>query len=436
MSENKVMFVYPRLMIAYLFQFAIWGSWSYALSAYPGIDGNVWIFKGVGGLFSAFALGALFSPLIGPIADSKFAAQKVLAFLHLICGMALLSCGVICQKAGTGSVPYFPILAMMFLAGLTYMPSIPLINAVVFKNIPNKDRSPLVFIFGTLGWILINLLVGKMQGGNVQDPIFFFLGGFCALFLAFYSMTLPNTPPQGKAGGDLFGLKALGLFKRADFTLFVLCAFCVGIFGSNFYFPMLGQYLNEACGVKDAATFGTLNQVSEIVFMAALAFAVALIGLKWVLVCGLAAWTIRYGLFSTCDKELAIVGILLHGLAYAFLYTAAYMFGDRVAPANLKASVQSLLAFLLLGVGQVLSGIVLEELKDRYPLEAAASVPAVEKADEDAVSFFSFSNNLYAQEEPLTLPATEEAARPPGAAEDAARAPAPVHDAAPAPAGA
>jgi hypothetical protein len=33
---------------------------------------------------------------------------------------------------------------------------------------------------------------------------------------------------------------------------------------------------------------------------------------------------------------------------------AAYMFGDRVAPAHLKASVQSLLAFLLLGIGQLL----------------------------------------------------------------------------------
>jgi hypothetical protein len=52
-------------------------------------------------------------------------------------------------------------------------------------------------------------------------------------------------------------------------------------------------------------------------------------------------------------------------MAYAFLYAAAYMFGDRVAPAHLKASVQSLLAFLLLGIGQVLSGYLFGYQIDR-----------------------------------------------------------------------
>ncbi len=59
-------------------------------------------------------------------------------------------------------------------------------------------------------------------------------------------------------------------------------------------------------------------------------------------------------------------------MAYAFLYTAAYMFGDRVAPAHLKASVQSLLAFLLLGIGQVLSGFLFGYQIDR-------SAPAITK---------------------------------------------------------
>lgn len=357
--------MYGRLQVAYLMQFAIWGSWNIALGALAAAKGF-----NPGALYSFFALGALFAPVIGPIADSKFAAQKVLAFMHFLGGAALLACGVV-SNAETVNMTAF--IALMFVAGFAYMPSIPLINAVVFKHIPNKDKASFVFIFGTLGWILINLIV--------KPTTCFYLGGLVSLVFAAYALTLPNTPPAGTKNNDPFGLKALALFKRKDFAAFMICAFMVSIFGSNFYFPMFGSYVNDVLNVSPerAATFGTLNQVSELLFMAALAFAVGRIGLKGVLLAGLAAWTIRYALFSTGAMPLAVVAILLHGLAYAFLYTASYMFGDRVAPAEMKASVQSLIAFLLLGVGQFISGFALDTLKDKYTVADAAQPAAVQE---------------------------------------------------------
>ena len=67
------------------------------------------------------------------------------------------------------------------------------------------------------------------------------------------------------------------------------------------------------------------------------------------------------------------------------------MFGDRVAPAEMKASVQSLIAFLLLGVGQFISGFALDTLKDKYTPEVAAQPAAVQQeeatAPAEAVSF-------------------------------------------------
>ncbi|MBQ9874992.1 MAG: MFS transporter [Thermoguttaceae bacterium] len=362
MAEEKSggLSMYPRLQFAYLLQFAIWGSWNIALGALAAEKGF-----NPGALYSFFALGALFAPLIGPIADKKFAAQKVLAFMHLVGGLTLLYC----HKVVSADVVNMTTLkALMFVAGLAYMPSIPLVNAVVFKHIPDKDKSSLVFIFGTIGWILVNLVV--------KPHTFYMIGGLVSIGLALYALTLPNTPPAGSTNKDPFGLKAFALFKRWDFTLFLLCAFFVSIFGSNFYFPMFGGYVNDVLGVSTerAALFGTLNQCSELLFMAALAFAVGRIGLKGVLTLGLFAWTLRYFLFSTGTMSLAVAGILLHGLAYAFLYTASYMFGDKVAPDNLKASVQSLIAFLLLGVGQFISGFALDNLKPMYPMNDVAAV--------------------------------------------------------------
>ncbi|MBR5626840.1 MAG: hypothetical protein IKW74_04380, partial [Thermoguttaceae bacterium] len=127
MSEKSGISMYIRLQIAFLFQFAIWGSWNVVLGGYPGI-------QGVGLAYSAFALGALFAPLIGSIVDTRLAAQKMLCILHFIGGAALIACGLICVNVGIGNtLPKWPVLILILLHGLAYMPSLPLINAVVFK---------------------------------------------------------------------------------------------------------------------------------------------------------------------------------------------------------------------------------------------------------------------------------------------------------------
>ncbi|MGC8991622.1 MAG: MFS transporter, partial [Verrucomicrobiia bacterium] len=356
MTNNKVSGIYPRLQLAYLLQFAIWGSWSLALGGY--LNGKM-SGSHIGYLYMAIPWGAIIAPMfIGPIADRYFSAQKMLGLLHLISGAALLACGFVCAGAearaagGAVVVPFGPLMVLMLLSGICYMPSIPLINTVVFKHIPDSASAPKVFIFGTLGWILVNLVVEVFAGGAAR-PTFFFIGGACGILLGLYSFTLPDTPPKGasKEGKtDVFGLGALAMFKSPVFTVFVLSAFMVSIFGSNYFFPSVVAYLSEY-GYPAPVALTTLNQVSELFFMAILAFCVARIGLKWVLVIGMSAWAVRYFIFTFEGFQFALIGLLCHGMAYAFLYAAAYMFGDRVAPPHLKASVQSLLAFLLLGIG-------------------------------------------------------------------------------------
>ncbi|MBQ6828476.1 MAG: MFS transporter [Thermoguttaceae bacterium] len=353
-----------RLYFAYFLQLAVWGSWTISLGALANERGF-----DVGLFYSAFTFGALFAPLFGPLADRKFAAQKVAAFLHFVGAVALTACGAV-ANAETLNRPLLA--ALMFLAGLAYMPTIPLTNAVVFKHYSKPERVSLVFMFGTLGWMVVNFLV--------RPTTCFYVGGALSLFFAFYSATLPNTPPTGAKNNDPFGLKALALFKRRDFALFMICAFMTSIFGSNFYNPMLGAYVADALGVPTeyASTFATLNQVSELIFTAALSFAVLRVGLKGALTLGLVAWGLRYALFATCVWPAAIAGMLLHGVAFAFLYTAAYMFGDRVATAETKASTQALIAFLLLGVSQIISGFALDGLKARNVLAVAPEAAVVQ----------------------------------------------------------
>ena len=369
--------IYPRLCVAYFCQFAIWGAWAGALGGYttgvlnlPGAQ--------VGWLYAAIPLGAVISPLfIGPIADRFFAAQNVIALLHFLGGLCLIAAGWLCVS---GNATFSLLMTLILLSGICFMPTIALINTIVFKHLPNPDKAPQVFIFGTIGWIAINLFIAAFCDG-ANTPYFFFVGGVVSIFLAGYSITLPNTPPKGAPApgekSDALGLGALKLFNNPTFAIFAICIFLGSIPACNYFFPSFVNFLTER-GYPSPLALGTLNQFSEIFFMALLPFFVARIGLKRVLLIGLLAWVLRYICFAqggTFGFELALIGLILHGFCYSFLYVAAYMYADKMAPADIKASVQSLMAFLLLGVGQVLGSVFYGTMADNYPAKVSHYYP-------------------------------------------------------------
>lgn len=385
MSDVKTAtpFAYPRLCLAYFLQFAIWGSWAGALGGYAGYAG----LEGVGWLYAAIPLGAVISPMfIGPIADRFFSAQKVISVLHFIGSLALIACGILCMQ---GRATFPVLMTLILLSGMCYMPTIALLNSVVFKH-SKEGSAPYVFVFGTFGWIVINLFIAAFLGG-AETPYFFFAGGACGLFLAVYALTLPDTPPKGAPApgekSDLLGLGALKMFKDPGFAVFVLCAFLASILACNFYFPFQVPYLSEQ-GYPSPVALTTLNQFSELFFMSLLPLAIAVIGLKWVVVLGIGSWALRYFLFmQTGSFGCAVGGLFLHGFAYSFLYAASYMYADKKAPAELKASVQSLMAFLLLGVGQVLGSVTYGEF-----MKMEANAPDVK------------SMPVFSAEKPVGLP--------------------------------
>ncbi|MGL4594183.1 MAG: MFS transporter [Thermoguttaceae bacterium] len=386
MTETKrAMCAYPRLSLAYFMQFAIWGSWAGALGGYAG---DVLKMPGlqIGWLYAAIPLGAVISPLfIGPIADRYFAAQKVTAFLHFLGGLCLLACGVLCLTVSAGKLStdfLFPaMMTLILLSGICFMPTIALINSIVFKHSPSGS-APYVFVFGTIGWIAVNLFIAAFLNG-ASNPGFFFVGGTISILLALYCLTLPDTPPKGAPApgekNDVLGLGALKLLKDPGFAFFVACAFLASIPACNFFFPFQVTYLSQH-GYPSPLALTTINQFSELIFMPLLPLFIMVIGLKWVLVIGLAAWSLRYFAFMVPSFEFAIIGLLLHGFCYSFLYVAAYMYADKKAPADMKASVQGLMTFLLLGVGQVLGSQLYGYLRD-LPENAPQMTTLVTTAD-------------------------------------------------------
>ncbi len=399
MSEHPPL-VRTRLSILMFFEFFIWGSWGFALAGYAGktlhFSGNEFSW-----LVAIPAIGAIVSPLfMGVIADRFFAAQKLLTVLHTISGIGLLVASY--QQSFT------MLMLFMTIHGLCFFPTIALANSVAFTHIPDASKFPRIAVFGTIGWIVAVLLADGFLGG-IDSSNFLFQAGIASIILAVYSITLPNTPPKGASeGGDAFGLSALKLLKDPQFMIFIGCVFLISIPACGYFFTLATPMLSQR-GYPAPLSLTTLCQFSEIIFMFFMPVFVIKLGLKKTLLIGMVAWLVRYLLFIANDFSMDIIGLLLHGFCYSFLYVGAYMYVDKRAPADLKASAQSLLSFLLLGVawfvGAKAGGIIMdmnppeisnmpqytvvtvEQLTDKEKADIAKKLEAGELLDKPRVVF-------------------------------------------------
>lgn len=334
--------------------FFIWGAWFVTMGTYLGTSLKATGTE-IGIAYGTQSWGAIIAPfIIGLIADRFFAAQKILGVLHLL--------GAACMwyiSSATGFGQFFPaLLAYMIL----YMPTLALVNTISFKQISNPEKDfPWIRVFGTAGWIVAGIIIGKMgwEQSNALDMTFK-MTAIASLVLGIMSFTLPNTPPP-KAGqqvsiGDILGLDALGMLKNRSYLIFFLAsvAICIPL---AFYYSFANPFLNEL-GVQAAATKQSLGQVSEVLFMLLMPFIFLRWGVKKMLLVGMAAWVLRYVFFAFGDNEgnawMLLLGILLHGICYDFFFVTGQIYTDNFAGEKFKSAAQGLITLATYGIGMLI----------------------------------------------------------------------------------
>jgi nucleoside transporter len=336
--------VFTKLSLMMLLEYFIWGSWYVTMNPYMekflGSNGLQ-----IGAAYSALAIATMISPFfVGMVADRFFAAQKIMGVLHMV-GAALL---YLATQVTENTAFYWVIL----LYSLLYMPTIALSNSVAFQQMTDPGKQfPWIRVFGTLGWILAGLLITFF--GIEKTPSTFHLAAAASLTLGVFSFILPHTPPKGKSTESAIGTEAFVLFKDKPYLIFFIAAVLVCI-PLSFYYGFANGFLNDV-GMSNVAGKMILGQVSEAVFILAIPFLFNSIGVKKMLLLGMAAWILRYVCFAFGNVDTGLwmlyAGIILHGICYDFFFVTGYMYTEKKAGAKIKNAAQGLFTFATYGVG-------------------------------------------------------------------------------------
>jgi nucleoside transporter len=391
-----------RLFVMMVLQFFIWGAWLPLIFGYlPSLgfapSQQSWI-------LNAFPIAAIVGMFFSnQFADRNFAAEKFLAFSHLIGGLAILGCGY--------TKSFWPFFSLMLVHCLLYVPTISISNSIAFANMKDATREfGLVRMGGTVGWILaawpftfilvdwdkvhavnpqgIVAWVGAVLGNGLTGDALkhatrytFVVSGIASLVLAGFSLTLPHTPPKKKSEGaedSLAWLEAMKLLKH-PFILVLWAVTFIDAFVHNSYFNWTGAFLGTDAAKGGVGIPGnwimpvmSVGQIAEILTMFILGATLKKLGWRTTMIVGILGHAARFAVYAFCPGQpwLIVTVQILHGICYAFFFATVYIFVDAYFPKDARASAQGLFNVMILGLGPLVANSICPYLMQKVFVNA------------------------------------------------------------------
>ncbi len=371
-----------RLGLMFFLQWATWGVWVPVLGRIlkaPVAEGGLGFSELQIGLLMGLpaTLGALAAPfLAGQLADRWLATEKALGLMELLTASILW---ILAAQKG-----FWTWMALMILGSLVRTPTVALANALAFAHLADpRSRYPRLRAWGTIGWIAagwgfamvwlqtdlhFQWLPPFLRGTEVSEVTRRLLdsiraGSLLSIVFGLYCFTLPHTPPKREGVDPLAFRKAFKLFRRRSFAV-LMAVWLIVASVHSVYFIQTSKFL-PTLGVRDADILPAMSigQFAEILVMVALGFFLKRLGFRAVLTIGAFAYVARFAIFGTTSLPVGVIvgSQALHGVCFACFYAAAFIYVDRLADEDIRASAQTLVG-IMVGIGPVLGGLLSERL--------------------------------------------------------------------------
>src|SRR5882762_5952929 len=350
-------------------QFFIWGAWYTTIAVYMTNHGMARLTYWP---YTVNPIAAIVAPFfLGLVADRYFATERVLGVLHVVGGFVLCA-----APRFTGSPTTFILLLLVY--NLCYMPTLGLANSLAFHHIQSQEQQfPLIRVFGTIGWIVaglfISFVLSKLMTAVPEQTAWpLYTAGIASVVLGIFSFTLPHTPPPGKGQPvslrSIAGLDALKQLGDRPFYVFITASLllCIPLAA---YYNFTQLYLGAA-GVNKIAATQTVGQFSETFFMLIMPIMFARLGVKKMLMMGMAAWALRYALFALAAPGavfwMILLGIALHGPCYDFFFVTGQIYVDKKSTPQVRSQAQGFLVLVTYGVGMLIGAQIMGKVYDTF----------------------------------------------------------------------
>ncbi len=396
-----------KLFIMMVLEFFIWGAWLPLIFGYlPSLGFSATeppkeiaayvpgflklLFSEQAMILNAFPVAAIIGMFFSnQFADRNFAAEKFLAFSHLVGGLAMVGLGFVHT--------FWPFFGLMLLHCLLYVPTNSICNSIAFANMRDPQREfGLIRMGGTIGWILAawpftfilvdwakvdaanpsgfvqwigTVLDSPLAGKALQDGTkwTFIVAGIASLLLAAFSLVLPHTPPKPRSGKDnLAWLEALKFLKH-PFILVLWIVTFIDAAVHNSFFNWAGIFFGTPKEAGGAGIPGnwimpvmSIGQIAEILTMFILGATLKRFGWKATMIVGVLGHAARFAVFAYLpqNQSLIITINVLHGICYAFYFATVYIFVDEYFPKDARSSAQGLFNVMVLGAGPLLANTI------------------------------------------------------------------------------
>jgi nucleoside transporter len=305
------------------------------------------------------------------IADRFFAAQRVLATMHIL-GAVLMVVAARMMQVDNPSPNFINMVFFGYM--LTYYPTLALTNTLALRNMTDAQKEfPGIRVLGTIGWIMAGLALTQIGWDKTVDM--FHLTAGASLALGLFSFMLPHTPPLETgpvSARQILGLDAWVLLKDRSYLTFIIAStlICIPL---AFYYQIASRVV-EMSGMPIGRTM-SFGQMSEIVFMLVMPFFFRRLGVKWMLAVGMLAWVVRYALFAVGASDqvtwMILSGILLHGICYDFFFVTGQIYTDQIAPKQIRAQAQGMLVLFTLGLGMTIGAQVAGRIEASHTTSAS-----------------------------------------------------------------
>lgn len=371
-----------RLSLMMFLEYATWGAWVVVLGAYLGApppreDPRFYLGFDpvqVGAIFSLLPLATIVAPFIfGQIADRMLSTQYLLSICHILGGIVMFAMAT--QRT------YGPFMWLMLLYSLLYAPTLALTNSLAFTHMRDPEREfGGIRVWGTLGWIAAGWV---LTGWRLYLPAvvgdLLILAGIFSVLLGLFSLVLPHTPPKKEGVNPLAFLEALKLFANSNFAVFMVISFIVGT-ELEFYYILTSPYMEHLGFARERVpAIMTIAQIAEILVMAVLLpRLLPKLGARRLLAMGVIAWPVRYAIFAFLPIPwLVAASLILHGFCYVFFFVVGFIYVDQVAPKDIRASAQALVAIVVLGAGRFLGSRFAGWIQGRYTADGVTNWQSV-----------------------------------------------------------